>query len=149
MTTSAMSSRQSERPRTLRVGKANRLRQLIDEPGPVLVIGAHDALGGKLGEQAGFHALWASGLEISTSAGVPDANILSMTEFLDAAMEMNHATQIPVICDCDTGFGNSNNVIHLVRRYEAAGLAAICIEDKLFPKVNSFVTGRQELALVS
>lgn len=99
-----------------------------------------------LAEQAGFDAVWASGLEISTSAALPDANILTMTDFLSAAREMNSATRLPIIADCDTGFGNSNNVIHMVREYESAGIAAVCIEDKLFPKVNSFVPGRQELA---
>ncbi len=62
---------------------------------------------------------------------------------------MNEAVNIPVIADCDTGFGNSNNVIHLVRKYEAAEIAAVCIEDKLFPKVNSFISGRQELASIA
>lgn len=112
----------------------------------MVAIGGHDGLSAKLAEEAGFGAVWASGLEISTSAGVPDANILTMTEFLRSAREMNEATRLPIIADCDTGFGNSNNVIHMVRQYEASGIAAVCIEDKLFPKVNSFVPGRQELA---
>jgi phosphoenolpyruvate phosphomutase len=110
------------------------------------VIGSHNALTAKLGEQAGFDGLWASGFEISTIHGVPDANILTMTEFLQAAEEMSRVVQIPVIADCDTGFGNSNNVAHMVRKYEAAGIAAVSIEDKKFPKVNSFIPGRQELA---
>lgn len=129
--------------------KSTILRAVLPGPDPVLVIGAHDGLGAKLAEEAGFGGVWASGLEISTSAGVPDANILTMTEFLDAAIEMNQATRLPIVCDCDTGFGNSNNVIHMVQRYEAAGIAAICIEDKLFPKVNSFISGRQELAPIA
>ncbi len=79
-------------------------------------------------------------------AMLPDANILTMTDFFNAASSMNEAVNIPVIADCDTGFGNSNNVIHLVKKYEAAEIAAVCIEDKLFPKVNSFIPGRQELA---
>lgn len=113
---------------------------------PVAAIGGHDGLSARLAEEAGFGAVWASGLEISTSAAVPDANILTMTDFLRAAREMNSATRLPIIADCDTGFGNSNNVIHMVREYESSGIAAVCIEDKLFPKVNSFVPGRQELA---
>ena len=90
--------------------------------------------------------MWASGLEISASYGIPDANILTMSEYLERAIEMNEATSLPVIADCDTGYGNVNNVIHLVEKYEKAGIAAVCIEDKIFPKVNSFVEGRQELA---
>jgi phosphoenolpyruvate phosphomutase len=72
-----------------------------------------------------------------------------MTDFFNAASSMNEAVNIPIVADCDTGFGNSNNVIHLVRKYEAAGIAAVCIEDKLFPKVNSFISGRQELASIA
>lgn len=69
-----------------------------------------------------------------------------MSEFLAAAVDINDACSLPVLADCDTGFGNSNNVMHMVRRYEAAGIAGVCIEDKKFPKVNSYVPGRQELA---
>jgi len=111
-------------------------------------MGAHNALGAKLIEQAGFDAVWSSGFEIATAHGVPDANILTMTENLDAATNINAATQLPVICDCDTGFGNAVNAMHMVRKYEAAGLAAVVIEDKRFPKVNSFIPGRQELASI-
>ena len=128
------------------MSKAKLLRQALSGDKPVVAIGGHDGLSAKLAERAGFDAVWASGLEISTSAGVPDANILTMTDFLRAAREMNSATSLPIVADCDTGFGNSNNVIHMVRQYETSGIAAVCIEDKLFPKVNSFVPGRQELA---
>ena len=112
-------------------------------------MGAHNALSAKLVEKSSFDAVWASGLEISTSYALPDANILTMTDFFNVASSMNEAVNIPVIADCDTGFGNSNNVIHLVKKYEAAEIAAVCIEDKLFPKVNSFIPGRQELASIA
>ena len=71
-----------------------------------------------------------------------------MTQNLEKSAEMSDAVKIPVISDCDTGFGNSNNVIDMVKKYEAAGIAAVCIEDKLFPKVNSFAH-RQELSSIS
>ena len=112
----------------------------------IRIVGAHDGLGAKLIGEAGFDGVWASGLEISASYGLPDANILTMTEYLERAVEMNEATSLPVIADCDTGYGNVNNVIYMVEKYEKAGIAAICIEDKLFPKVNSFIEGRQDLA---
>ncbi|HQQ06783.1 MAG TPA: phosphoenolpyruvate mutase [Candidatus Omnitrophota bacterium] len=130
-------------------GKAAKLRRLFASEKVVRIMGAHNALGAKLIERAGFDGVWASGLEISTSFGVPDANILTMTDFLACAESMNESVDIPIIADCDTGFGNSNNVIHMVKKYEAAGIAAVCIEDKHFPKVNSFIPGRQELASVS
>ena len=132
-----------------KLNKSGLLRQMLAGKKIIRVMGAHDALSAKIAESAGFDAVWASGLEISTSRGVPDANILTMTDFLNAAISMNDAIDIPVVADCDTGFGNSNNVIYMVKKYEAAGIAAVCIEDKHFPKVNSFIPGRQELSDVS
>jgi phosphoenolpyruvate phosphomutase len=114
-------------------------------PGIIRAIGAHDALGARLGEQAGFDAIWSSGLEISASHGVPDAGILTMTEMLSVAGWMAGAVSIPVIADCDAGYGNTTNVAHMVRRFEAAGVAGVCIEDKVFPKMNSFMPGPQKL----
>lgn len=125
--------------------KASLLRELFKTKKIIRIVGAHDGLGAKLIERHGFDGVWASGFEISTSHGVPDADILSMSQHLDAARMINRATVLPVLCDCDAGFGNVNNVIHMVEEYEASGMAGIVIEDKKFPKVNSFVNGRQEL----
>jgi phosphoenolpyruvate phosphomutase len=129
--------------------KLKKIRNLFASHKLIRVMGAHNALSAKLVEKSGFDAVWASGLEISTSYALPDANILTMTDFFNVASSMNEAVNIPVIADCDTGYGNSNNVIHLVKKYEAAEIAAVCIEDKLFPKVNSFIPGRQELASIA
>lgn len=129
--------------------QAEQLREMFRQPGIICLAGAHNALGAKLAERAGFDGIWSSGLEISASYAVPDANILTMSEYLAAAQSMADAVEIPVVADCDTGYGNSNNVIHMVRKFEAAGVAAVCIEDKLFPKVNSFIPGRQELASIA
>ncbi len=129
--------------------KPRKLRELFENDGVVRIVGAHDGLGAKLVELSGFDGVWASGLEISASHALPDANILTMTQYLEAASIMNDAVSLPVIADCDTGYGNSNNVMHMVRKYEAAGIAAVAIEDKKFPKVNSYVPGRQELASVA
>ncbi len=128
--------------------KSALLRQFFKSKPILRIVGAHHGLGAKLIERNLFDGVWASGLEISTAHGVPDANILTMTEYLAAASAMNEATSLPVICDCDTGFGSAANVIHMIKKYEAAGMAAVVIEDKLFPKLNSFIAGRQELASV-
>ena len=122
-----------------------RLAQALRERGPVVTIGVHNPLGARLAQEAGFDAVWVSGLELSAAAGVPDANILSMRDFLDSARQITESVDLPVICDCDTGFGNAMNVMSVVRQYEAAGVAAICIEDKVFPKLNSFAKGKQKL----
>lgn len=108
--------------------------------------GAHNPLSSRLVQEAGFDAVWASGFEISASHGVPDANILSFSENLDIARGIAGAVSIPVIADCDSGFGNAVNVVRTVREYEAAGIAAVCIEDNIFPKRCSFYSGsRREL----
>lgn len=129
--------------------KAQSLREQIEAKPILRIMGAHNGLGAQLIERNSFDGVWASGLEISTAHVVPDANILTMTENLDVAQAINDATRLPVICDCDTGYGNAANVVHMVKKYESAGLAAAVIEDKRFPKVNSFIPGRQELAPIS
>lgn len=131
------------------MNKAQKLRELFSKEGLVRIAGAHDGITAKLVELNGFDGVWASGFEISTSYAVPDANILTMTQYLEAASVMNDAVLIPIVADCDTGYGNSNNVMHMVRKYEAAGIAAVTIEDKRFPKVNSYIPGRQELAPIA
>lgn len=104
-------------------------------------MGAHNGLTARLAEEAGFDAVWASGFEISASHGVPDANILTMSESLQAALGIQEACGLPVIADCDNGYGNAINVKRTVQDYERAGIAAICIEDNNFPKRCSFYTG--------
>lgn len=117
------------------------LKELMDNGATVRAAGAHDGLSAILAQEAGFDAIWASGFEISAAHGVPDANIVTMSENLKAASLMVESAGIPVIADCDTGYGNAINVIHTVRSYERAGVAAICIEDNVFPKRCSFYTG--------
>ncbi|MEE2750415.1 MAG: isocitrate lyase/phosphoenolpyruvate mutase family protein [Myxococcota bacterium] len=118
---------------------------MLHGEGPVLAMGVHNALGARLAQEAGFQAVWVSGLELSAAAGVADANILSMRDFLETSRQIAQAVSIPVICDCDTGFGNAMNVMNLMGQYQAAGVAGICIEDKVFPKLNSFAQGKQKL----
>ncbi|MGK4001927.1 isocitrate lyase/phosphoenolpyruvate mutase family protein [Sorangium sp. So ce1036] len=126
--------------------KARKLRERMARPGPIVIIGAHNGLSAKIGEEAGFDGLWASGFEISASYAVPDANILTMAENLQAARMMNN-TSLPVIADCDNGYGNAVNVVRCVEEYEAAGIAGICMEDNIFPKRCSFYAGvKRELA---
>ncbi|MFI6444115.1 isocitrate lyase/phosphoenolpyruvate mutase family protein [Kitasatospora sp. NPDC050543] len=125
--------------------KAQALRALLRGPSPVRAVGAHDGLSAKLVQQAGFEAVWASSFEISASHGLPDASLVTMTQYLDAATAMDAVTDVPVIADCDTGFGGPMNVAYAVKRYARIGIAAMCIEDKLFPKINSFAADGQDL----
>jgi len=114
---------------------------LLSRPRVALAAGAHDALSAKLAEEAGFDAVWASGFGISAVQAVPDANILTLTETLDAVRRMADAVEIPVIADCDNGYGNAINVMRTVAEFERAGAAGICIEDNEFPKRCSFYAG--------
>ena len=112
----------------------------------VKVCGAFDVMSAKLAEMNGFDAIWASGFGISSARALPDAGIITITELLDAVTFMSVACSIPVIADCDTGYGGPNNVAHLVKKFENAGIGGICIEDKTFPKENSlFKDGKQEM----
>ena len=125
---------------------ANILHTKLKENSIVKVAGAFDAMSAKLVELNNFDAVWAGSFAISATHALPDASILTMTEFLSAASKMVDACSIPIIADCDTGFGGPSNVSYLVKQYEKAGIAAICIEDKIFPKQNSLLKeGKQEL----
>ncbi|ANP50328.1 phosphoenolpyruvate phosphomutase [Streptomyces griseochromogenes] len=117
------------------------IRQLIADDVPVRAIGVHDGLSAILAQKAGFEALWAGGLGISASHGVPDAGILTMTEFHQDAVRIRRSTTLPVIADVDAGFGDVDVVRRMVKLYDSAGIDAVCIEDKQYPKRNSFLDG--------
>jgi len=125
------------------VDKAKKFREMLNQPGMIVLAGAHNALSAKLVERAGFESVWASGFEISAAWGVPDASFLTMSENLEVARQIGDAVSIPVIADCDNGFGNAINVMRTVEEYEQAGIAGISIEDNIFPKRCSFYTGVQ------
>lgn len=107
---------------------------------------AHSGLSAKIVEEAGFAGVWASGLSISAMLGLRDNNEASWTQVLDVLEFMADATSLPILVDGDTGYGNFNNVRRLVRKLGERGIAGVCLEDKLFPKTNSFIGERQPLA---
>ena len=128
------------------MAKADELGTKIEKKPLLKVGGAFDAMSAKLVETCGFDAIWAGSFAISATHALPDASILTMTEFLNVASNMEEACNIPIIADCDTGFGGPSNVSHMIKKYERAGIAAVCIEDKTFPKQNSFLeNSKQEL----
>ena len=112
--------------------KSDDLRRALREKPILRVGGAFDALSAKLVEIYGFDAIWAGSFAISATHALPDASILTMTEFLNVAANMAETCNIPVIADCDTGFGGPSNVSHLVKKYEKAGIAGISIKTRLF-----------------
>jgi phosphoenolpyruvate phosphomutase len=130
-------------PRKYQMSNSEILQKKLHQDSIVKVGGAFDAMSAKLVENAGFDAVWAGSFAISATHALPDASILTMTEFLNAASIMANACDVPIIADCDTGYGGPSNVTHMVRKYESAGISSICIEDKIFPKQNSLLEGGQ------
>ena len=126
--------------------KATRFRSLLVSPELTFLMEAHDGLSAKIVEEAGFPAIWASGLTVSAALGVRDSNEASWTQVLEVLEFMADATSVPILLDGDTGYGNFNNVRRLVRKLCQRGVAAVCLEDKLFPKTNSFIGDHQPLA---
>jgi phosphoenolpyruvate phosphomutase len=126
--------------------KANALRQLLTGDDLGFLMEAHNGLSARIAEEAGFKGLWGSGLSISASMAVRDNNEMSWTQVLDLLEFMSDAVQIPLLLDGDTGYGNFNNMRRLVQKLETRQVAGVCIEDKLFPKTNSFIGENQPLA---
>ncbi len=122
------------------------LRALLASPETEFIMEAHDGLSAKIVEETGFSGIWASGLTVSAALGVRDNNEASWTQVLEVLEFMSDATSIPMLVDGDTGYGNFNNVRRVVRKLGQRGIAGICIEDKLFPKTNSFIGDGQPLA---
>lgn len=113
--------------------------------GPVFFMESHNGISAKIAEEAGFKAIWASGFTISASCAVRDANEISWTQLLDVVESIVDAVEIPVLVDGDTGFGDFNNVRRLVKKLCLVGARGVCLEDKRFPKINSFAHSKHEL----
>ena len=116
-------------------------RHLLHSEQLEFICEAHNGLSAKIVQEAGFKGIWASGLSISAQFGVRDNNEASWTQVLEDLEFMSDAVNIPILLDGDTGYGNFNNMQRLVKKLEQRKIAAVCIEDKLFPKTNSFIKG--------
>ena len=138
----ALQSEQRPAPPT----KAAVFGQLLQSPELNFVMEAHNGISAKIVEEAGFPAIWASGLSVSSALGVRDRNEASWTQVLEVLEFMSDAVSIPIFVDGDTGYGDFNNFRRLTGKLCQRGIAAVCIEDKVFPKTNSFLDGDQTLA---
>ena len=137
---------ESERGRSA-VSRSEKLRAMLQSPELEFLMEAHNGLSARIVREAGFKGIWASGLSISAQFGVRDNNEASWTQVVDMLEFMADASDLPILLDGDTGYGNFNNLRRLVRKLEQRGIAGVCIEDKQFPKTNSFINGeRQQLA---
>jgi phosphoenolpyruvate phosphomutase len=127
--------------------RSAKLRQMLHSAELEFLMEAHNGLSARIVREAGFKGIWASGLSISAQFGVRDNNEASWTQVVDMLEFMADASDLPILLDGDTGYGNFNNMRRLVRKLEQRGIAGVCIEDKQFPKTNSFLNGeRQPLA---
>jgi len=127
--------------------KTATLRRLLKSRELEFLMEAHNGLSARIVEEAGFKGIWASGLALSAQFGVRDCNEASWTQVVDMLEFMSDATNVPILLDGDTGYGDFNNVRRLVKKLEQRGIAGVCLEDKLFPKRNSLLPGeRQPLA---
>jgi phosphoenolpyruvate phosphomutase len=127
--------------------RSAKLRAMLLSPELEFLMEAHNGLSARIVREAGFKGIWASGLSISAQFGVRDNNEASWTQVVDNLEFMADASDLPILLDGDTGYGNFNNMRRLVRKLEQRGIAGVCIEDKVFPKTNSFLNGeRQPLA---
>ncbi|TCZ65028.1 phosphoenolpyruvate mutase [Roseicella aquatilis] len=126
--------------------RSTALRREIMSSSLSFLMEAHDGLSARIVEEAGFRGIWASGLTTSAALGLRDSNEASWTQVLDQLEYMADATSLPILVDGDTGHGNFNNVRRFVRKLGERSLAGVCIEDKLFPKTNSFIGEGQALA---
>jgi len=130
--------------------RSARLRRMLTSEQLEFLMEAHNGLSARIVYEAGFSGIWASGLAISAQFGVRDNNEASWTQVVDMLEFMADASGLPILLDGDTGYGNFNNMRRLVRKLEQRGVAGVCIEDKQFPKSNSFLNGeRQPLADVA
>ena len=121
--------------------KTTLLRNMLRDQGLHFIMEAHNGLSAKIAEEAGFEGIWGSGLSISAALGVRDNNEASWTQVMEVVEFMADATRVPILLDGDTGYGNFNSARRLVTKLEQRGVAGVCIEDKLFPKTNSFIRG--------
>lgn len=121
-----------------------RLKEILYQKKTILVPGAYDAFSAKILKQAGFEVLYMSGSAVTASlTGMPDVGILTMTEMVNHARRIVLATDLPLICDADDGYGNPMNVVRTVKEYEKAGVSGIHIEDQVAPKRCGHFEGKQ------
>ncbi|GAA2253359.1 isocitrate lyase/PEP mutase family protein [Actinomadura luteofluorescens] len=123
---------------------ADRLRARIATGPPLLAAGCHDALSARLATEAGFEAVHLSGAMVSATAlGLPDLGFAGATDMVEALRRVAAGTGLPIVADADTGYGDVLQAAETARRYEAAGAAALHLEDQVLPKRCGHMEGRR------
>ena len=119
------------------------LRAALTAKDLIVAPGVYDMVSARIADSLGFKALYMTGYGVSASLGLPDAGLATYTEMVARVAQICQGTTTPVICDADTGFGGLLNLERTVKGYEAAGAAAIQIEDQVFPKRCGHTPGRR------
>ncbi|MBI3247131.1 MAG: isocitrate lyase/PEP mutase family protein [Deltaproteobacteria bacterium] len=119
------------------------LRRMLNEPSIIVAPGAYDGISARLIERHGFKAVYMTGAGTAASVlGQPDVGLTTLTEMATHAGHIASCISVPLIADADTGYGNPLNVIRTVREYERAGVAALHLEDQVFPKKCGHIAGK-------
>lgn len=116
------------------MSQAARFREMLKSGKMIVAPGAIDCITGRLIDQAGFPAAYMTGAGTAATLGYPDYGLVTMTEMVANAARIANSIGIPLISDSDTGFGNELNMFRTVQEFERAGVAAIHVEDQVFPK---------------
>ncbi|PYN31753.1 MAG: carboxyvinyl-carboxyphosphonate phosphorylmutase [Candidatus Rokuibacteriota bacterium] len=120
------------------------LRALVAKKQGLVVPGAYDGISARLVQDAGFPAVYMTGYGTAASRlGLPDLGFAGLGEMADHARNLAGVLDVPLIADADTGYGNALNVRRTVQAYEAAGVAALHIEDQITPKRCGHLSGHQ------
>ena len=119
--------------------KRLRLRELLNEPGCTPLMGAYDLLSARIIEQTGFPALYTGSFVTGASAlGLPDVGLVQLHDLLGLSREIAKETNLPLVCDADTGWYHAANIWRTVHEFESAGASAIHIEDTVFGKHTDY-----------
>lgn len=124
------------------IRKSGNLKYLLQKKKNLIMVSSGDAITAHLIEEAGFDGIWVSGFEVSARLGLVDNGSITMTEMINSAKAIVDSTALPVIADVDNGYGGIHNFIRTVKEFEKIGCAGICVEDNIFPKINSLWGGK-------
>ncbi|MDX9871423.1 MAG: oxaloacetate decarboxylase [Clostridia bacterium] len=125
-----------------------KLKELLAKPDLIIAAGVYDGVSARLVQEAGFSCAYMTGFGVAGSVlGEPDYGMMTMTEMATHAKNLAAVMDIPMIADADTGYGNPLNVRRTVREYETAGVAAIQLEDQVFPKRCGHMEGKVVIPL--
>jgi 2-methylisocitrate lyase-like PEP mutase family enzyme len=129
------------------LSKAKRLRIALEGKKCVLAVGVYDGLSCLIADKLGFEAGVMGGYPTSaTKLGRPDIGLLTMSEMVSHLQYLSDSSEMPIVADADTGYGNPLNVIRTVKEYERAGAAAILLEDQVSPKKCGHMAGKQVIS---